>query len=180
MCKGMTVDCIDCIETCAAAKTVVEEANDRSLFDVPQLKAHFTTTFIEVILIFTKKHNFKENFLGARSGRSKCSRNGAFSRREGVEKEARREKKEAKRTSKRQKSRFKWQKDGEQAATEIQSKTELSIKWQKHSIVRFIYSSSYMRFTTAGTTSSEIRFDGSEARRTVFVVIIRVSLFPSK
>jgi len=47
MCKGMTVDCIDCIETCAAAKTVVEEANDRSLFDVPQLKAHFTTTFIE-------------------------------------------------------------------------------------------------------------------------------------
>ena len=44
----MTVDCIDCIETCAAAKTVVEEANDRSLFDVPKLKAHFTTTFIEV------------------------------------------------------------------------------------------------------------------------------------
>ena len=43
-----TWECIDCIESCAAAKTVIDEAKDRSVFEVPQLKAHFTNTFIEV------------------------------------------------------------------------------------------------------------------------------------
>merc|ERR1719454_1066377 len=46
-CDGMEADCIDCIKTCAAVKVVVEEASDRSLFDVPHLKAHFTEKFIE-------------------------------------------------------------------------------------------------------------------------------------
>ena len=49
-CPGMTNVCIDCIELCAATKVVVEETHDRSLFDIPQMKAHFSSSYME-------KHN---------------------------------------------------------------------------------------------------------------------------
>ena len=104
MCKGMTVDCIDCIETCAAAKTVVEEANDRSLFDVPQLKAHFTTTFIEVILIFTKKHNFKEIFRSTIWSIQMFPKRGVFAKRRSRKRSKERKKRSEKNVEKTKKS----------------------------------------------------------------------------
>ena len=129
-CKGMTVDCIDCIETCAAAKTVVEDANDRSLFDVPKLKAHFTASFIEVRLWLIWLISLYKT-IGAWHYRSKCARYRSLPRRKRreEEKERGRKEKEEKRTPQEQESRLGRQENGQQAATKVQSQAKKSIKF---------------------------------------------------
>ena len=48
-CPNMQDQCVDCIERCAASKIVVQEVDDRSSdFEMPQLKAHFSESFIAV------------------------------------------------------------------------------------------------------------------------------------
>ena len=50
-CPNMQEQCVDCIERCAASKVVVQEVDDRSAdFEMPQLKAHFSESFIAVSL----------------------------------------------------------------------------------------------------------------------------------
>lgn len=46
-CAGMQPKCVNCIESCAATKIVVQESGDRSIFDAPRLKAHFTSDYIK-------------------------------------------------------------------------------------------------------------------------------------
>ena len=51
-CPNMQDECVDCIERCAASKVVVQEVDDRSSdFEMPQLKAHFSESFIAVSVI---------------------------------------------------------------------------------------------------------------------------------
>ena len=58
-CDGMESECIECIESCAATKVVIKETLDRGLFDVPTLKAHFTTHYLKVCPSdFTQKFSF--------------------------------------------------------------------------------------------------------------------------
>lgn len=46
-CTGMQDTCINCIQSCAAAKIVIQESEERSLFDLPTLKAHFTPNYMK-------------------------------------------------------------------------------------------------------------------------------------
>ena len=51
-CPNMQDECVDCIERCAASKVVVQEVDDRSSdFEMPQLKAHFSESFIAVSVL---------------------------------------------------------------------------------------------------------------------------------
>ena len=63
-CPNMQDECVDCIERCAASKVVVQEVDDRSSdFEMPQLKAHFSESFIAVSVI---RYNLYMNFVNSK------------------------------------------------------------------------------------------------------------------
>ena len=58
-CPNIQDECVDCIERCAASKVVVQEVDDRSSdFEMPQLKAHFSESFIAVSIALFLKSSF--------------------------------------------------------------------------------------------------------------------------
>ena len=64
-CPNMQDECVDCIERCAASKVVVQEVDDRSSdFEMPQLKAHFSESFIAVSVIL---YNLYMNFVNLKN-----------------------------------------------------------------------------------------------------------------